>query len=176
MVRLIAAAVIWSVGCPVGADSGPLDLKAVESALQKDLKVALTQYFSCERYEGSAYERIATGDTAWLRLAEAVVARTDACYTEGIQSALGTAMRNAPRNVLPLVGKTPVLSEDRICLPFISAEQPFEAQLAELAMSKRAIERVDDRRLSKQRNACQSIIEKLTKKLRSTTAGGAVEK
>ena len=176
MLRSVLLASVWGGLAPAWAGSVPPDLGVVESALRRDTKGALEQYFSCERYQGSAYEKIATGHLAWVKMAEKVIAQTDACYTEGIQAALGTAMRKTPLNVLPLVGKTQVFSADRICLPFISAEQPVEAQLAELKMSKRAIEKVNNRRLSRQRNACLSVIENLTKELRSTSAGRAVEK
>ena len=82
----------------------------------------------------------------------------DACYTEGILGALGQAMQKAPRQVLPLVGKTRTLAAESICLPFISDEIPVKAQAAAVARSRGAIQGVRDESLQVQRAACLQFI------------------
>ncbi|NLR74167.1 hypothetical protein [Leeia aquatica] len=132
----------------------------VETALKEGgAKLALETYFSCEKHEGSAYVEIATGSPPWVSLAEKMLAYSDACYTEGIQAALGQAMQQSPKTVLPLVGKTPALAADAICLPFISDELPARLQLRAIRKSKQAIQSVVSRRLAAQKARCLHFIQ-----------------
>lgn len=154
--------------------AGGITVDAVEASLaEKGPRAALEAYFSCENYDASAYPAIAGGSREWVALAEKMIAYSDACYREGIQAALGEAMRKFPRNVLPLVDKTPALGADHICLPFISNEQSIAAQAKELQKSRRAISAVRDGQLSKPRAACLRFIRGVEKGLVSaaTPAG-----
>lgn len=153
------------------AHASGLSPQDVEASLNKGGKQrTLETYFDCLKYEGSAYERIATGSPAWIALAEKMIAYSDACYTEGIQSALGEAMRKSPRTVLPLVDRSPTLGASYICLPFISNEQPIEAQLKEIEISRRAIQKVGDRGLAPQKSACLRFIRTLATGLKTQQA------
>ncbi|HEY9097298.1 MAG TPA: hypothetical protein VIN38_00360 [Thiobacillus sp.] len=141
--------------------AGPC-VETVEASLKaRNPKDTLEKYFNCEKYEGSAYEGIASGSKKWVQLAEEMLQHSDACYTEGIQASLGKAMQRAPKNVLPLVDKTPTLSASYICLPFISNEIPIRQQLAEVAKSRLAIQGMHDDRLQTQKAACLKFIKSL---------------
>ena len=132
----------------------------IEASLREgNPKITLEKYFNCEKYEGTAYERIASGLPNWVSLAEKILQISDACYTEGIQSSLGKAMQIAPHNVLPLVDKTATLSASYICLPFISNELSIKSQLAEVIKSKNAIEKVHDKNSKKQKESCLRFIK-----------------
>jgi hypothetical protein len=161
---------ILSAASLAGA-AGEITVDAIEASLaEKGPRATLEAYFSCEKYDGSAYPAIAGGSREWVSLAEKMIAHSDACYMEGIQAALGEAMRKSPRNVLRLVDKTPALGADHICLPFISSEQSIAAQVKELRKSRRAISAVRDRQLSKPRAACLRFIRGVEKSLPSTAA------
>ena len=135
-------------------------VEAVEASLKEgNPKATLEKYFSCEKYEGSAYEGIASGSKKWISLAERMLQYSDACYTEGIQASLGKAMQGSPKNVLPLVDKTSTLAASYICLPFISNELPIKLQLAEVIKSRKAIQSVHDDRLRIQKVACLHFIK-----------------
>jgi hypothetical protein len=152
----------------LAGSAGEITVDAVEASLaQNGPRATLEAYFSCENYEGSAYPAIAGGSREWVALAEKMIAHSDACYAEGIQAALGEAMRKSPRHVLRLVDKTPALGADHICLPFISNEQSITAQATELQKSRRAISAVRNSRLSKPRAACLRFIQGVEKGLAS---------
>lgn len=137
-------------------------VETVEASLKGEgAQATLKKHFNCEQYEGTAYEGIASGSKKWVRLAEKMLQHSDACYTEGIQASLGRAMQSSPKNVLPLVDKTPTLSASYICLPFISNEIPIRQQLAEVAKSRLAIQGMHDDRLKTQKAACLKFIESL---------------
>jgi len=141
--------------------------EAVESSLREgNPKATLEHFFSCEKYVGSAYEKIAMGSPRWISIAESTLQYSDACYTEGIQSALGSAMQKSPQHVLPLVDKTSLLSANYICLPFISNELPVQSQIAEIVKSKRAIQRVHAKNLRTKKSSCLSFIESVEAQVR----------
>lgn len=135
-------------------------VEVVEASLKEgNPRATLEKYFSCEKYEGSAYEGIASGSTKWISLAERMLQYSDACYTEGIQASLGKAMQRSPKNVLSLVDKTSTLAASYICLPFISSELPIKLQLTEVIRSRKAIQNVHDDRLQTQKAACIHFIK-----------------
>lgn len=141
------------------ADALRPSIEAVEASLRSaGPRATLATHFNCAQHQGSAYEAIASGSPQWIALAERMLAHSDACYTEGILGALGQAMQKAPRQVLPLVGKTRVLAAEAICLPFISDEIPVKAQVAAVARSRGAIQGVRDEPLKVQREACLRFI------------------
>jgi len=166
MIKIASALLIGSLvmvfGFPSQAGLTGLCVETVEASLKAgNPKETLEKYFNCEKYEGSAYEGIASGSKKWVRLAEKMLQHSDACYTEGIQASLGKAMQRAPKNVLPLVDKTPTLSASYICLPFISNEIPIRQQRAEVNKSRHAIQGVHDGRLQTQKAACLKLIQSL---------------
>jgi len=154
------------IGGSAASCASVLSPQAVEqSYATRGIQTTLQTYFSCDTYEGSAYERIATGAESWVSLAEKLIVQTDGCYTEGLQAALGDAMRKAPARVLRLVDKTPTLGAEYICLPFISSELPVKAQLREVEASRRAIGAVGDGRVSDQKAACLRFIDEVAARL-----------
>ena len=134
-------------------------LAAVEGSLRDaGPRATLALHFNCARHQGSGYEAIAQGSAQWVALAERLMRHADACYAEGLQGALGLAMQRAPRQVLPLVGRSATLSAELICLPFVSDEIAPAAQAAAVARSRRAIAAVRDEALRPQQQACLAFI------------------
>jgi hypothetical protein len=135
-------------------------LSEIETSLKKDQpETTLKNYVNCEKEKGTACEGIASGSPEWISMAERLINYSDAGLTEDILSSLGEAMQKSPRNVLPLVNKTPLFTEGWICTPFISNEIPIKARLAILNKSKKAIESVQDRHLQKQKTTCLNQIK-----------------
>lgn len=135
-------------------------VEAIEASLREgNPKTTLEKYFNCEKYEGSAYEGIASGSPKWISLAERMLQYSDACYTEGIQASLGKAMQKSPQNVLTLVDKTSTLAASYICIPFISSELSIKSQLTEIIRSRQAIQRVNDYKLRTQKATCLHLIK-----------------
>lgn len=136
-----------------------VSVNAITTSLKETTpKATLEKYFDCEDFQGGGYAGIATGKPEWIVVAKQMLEHSDACYTEGIQSALGRAMQNAPTNVLPLVNENNLLSADSVCLPFISDELPLQSQLAEIKKSKRALARVHSKKLERNKQACLGFI------------------
>lgn len=175
MIKLSSALLIGSFMMAYGFSSqavaaGPC-VETVEASLKEgNPRNTLEKYFNCEKYEGSAYESIASGSKKWVHLAEQMLQHTDACYTEGIQASLGKAMQRSPRNVLPLVDKTPLLSASYICLPFISNELPVKRQLAEIRKSRNVIQKVHEGRLQTQKATCLKFIQSVEVNVNSQTS------
>jgi hypothetical protein len=145
-------------GHPCHAAQGHLRPQEVEAFLDRQGgKATLEKYFPCDKVKGTAYAEIADGSRRWAALAVKMLNHSDACYTESILSALGTAMGRSPRNILPYVGTSPTL-DTSICLPFISDELPLPEQLRPIRTAKNAISRVHDAKLSEQRKACLEYI------------------
>lgn len=164
----VRGAVFLFIAVIVSSCAGAITPQSVaQSHAQRGARATLETYFGCDTYEDSAYAQIATGARPWILIAEEMLAQSDACYTEGIQAALGQAMRNAPATVLALVGKTPQLDAEYICLPFISAELPIAAQLVEIDRSRQAILSVDDGAVTKNKTACLAFIDGLSATLRA---------
>ena len=141
------------------ADAMGPGLATVEAALRDaGPRATLARYFDCAQPKGNGYEAVAQGSRQWLALAEKLMRHADACYTQGLQHALGQAMQRVPREVLPLVGRSTTLTAELICLPIISDEIAPAAQTAAVARSRRAIEAVRDETLRPQRQACLQFI------------------
>lgn len=152
------------VFCATEVLAAPLSAGRVERGLRTEPAAALQQYFDCSSYQGSGYEAVATGRPEWIRVAELALRHSDACYTDGIQAALGSAMQRRADRVLPLVGKTRLLSADRICIPFVSDELPVKEKLAELGKSRRAIQRTHGWR--RQKADCLRFIGDVEQRIR----------
>lgn len=168
IVGILVVVVLAFLGAISCSNAQELQADTVERALaERGAQATLSAYFNCEKYQGSAYEKIATGARPWVALAEKVISQSDACYTEGIQAALGEAMRKAPQHVLGLVGKTERLGAEYICLPFISDEQPIAGQLEEIEKSRQAIALVQSSRLAPQKAACLRFIDDTEQRVRA---------
>lgn len=165
---IIFAGFLSILSCSSQSKTTGITIDEVETSLsENNVKVTLEKYFNCEKYAGSAYEKIASGSPEWISLAEMMLKYSDACYTEGIQASLGEAMRKAPRDVLRLVNKTTTLGANYICLPFISSELPIKEQLEEIEVSKKIIQSVRDDKLLHQQKACLQFIKTLEADLKS---------
>ncbi|MBV8977882.1 MAG: hypothetical protein JO261_04495 [Alphaproteobacteria bacterium] len=112
----------------------------------------IERYFDCQH--GSGYRLVDSGDPSSVKLAATLLAHADACVTESLQTALGTAMARRPAVVLPYVNTNERLQAARICLPFISDEDSPARRQAVVARTRRALLRVHSRTLARQRAAC----------------------
>lgn len=166
---LVTALLLCTLVFPQAAcSSGEKQLTAERLAVElreRGVHDVLARYFPCNAYEGSGYEQVAQGSGAWVQLATQLLEHSDACYTSGLQDALGSAMQAAPENVLPYVGRSSQLAPERICLPFISAEIPTAEQLQPLSLSRNKIEPVRDPRLQTQREACLAEIQRVERRI-----------
>ena len=144
------------------AKAETVDPKNVMTLLRNgQSKLALDKYFNCAGHNNAGYKYVSSGSKIWISVAEEALKHSDACYTDGILSSLGQAMQVSPVNVLPLVGKSDILSPDDICISSISSGSPTKKQqLLTLSRFSKAIMRVKDKHLLKQKNKCLSIIEK----------------
>jgi hypothetical protein len=148
------------------------DLDEILAALQaQGAQATLTRHFDCRAGDGSAYREIANGDARWVELAGRLMPAARGCYALGLQDALGQAMREAPRVVLPLVGKSAALAPERICLPTLAASWPLPKKLNELRASKTAISAVDNPLWRAARTACLKAIARVESRL--TAKAGA---
>jgi hypothetical protein len=142
------------------------DLDEILAALQaQGAQATLTRHFDCRAGDGSAYREIASGDARWVELAGRLMPAARGCYALGLQDALGQAMREAPRVVLPLVGKSAALAPQRICLPTLDASWPLAKKLNELRASRTAISAVDGPRWRAARTACLNDIARVESRL-----------
>lgn len=74
-------------------------------------------------------------------------------------------MQKQPRNVLPYVGKSALLSADQICMPFVSGEISDAEALRIVRRSKAALSSVKETALTKQCQACMNRVTSLEKKI-----------
>ncbi|WP_157991459.1 hypothetical protein [Caldimonas tepidiphila] len=159
LVAVLLAGLFAGLHGTVQADAGPPRAADVEAELRVlTVRQVLERHFGCGPVPGAGYRQVAAGGAAWVALAARLLASSDACHREGLQSALGEAMRRAPQRVLPLLGRAPELAVERICLSFIPQELPAAQRLRQLALSRRALERVDDPALAGARGACLDFI------------------
>lgn len=142
-----------------------LTVEGVEAQMEANSPAwVLEKHFACQP-PGPGYAKVASGDAKWVALGAHLLSFSDACYSENLQSALGQAMRREPRRVLPLVGSTPQLAAEHICLPSISEEQSVALQLREVRRSRQAIEPVQEPEFAAARGACLGFIGEVEKRL-----------
>jgi hypothetical protein len=116
----------------------------------------IDQYFDCE--SGSGYRLVASGHREAIQLGVQLLADSDACVSEMLQSALGEAMTRQPQYVLPYVGTAPYLMPQNICLPFVSSDEPGSTLQEAKRRARRALERVQDPRFTRQKALCMAEI------------------
>jgi hypothetical protein len=140
------------------ASAWPTDLAEMQKSLaEQGGKATLQTYFNCEN--GQGYAAVETGAPDAVAFGVEMLKYSDACVTESLLSSLGAAMQANPAAVLPYVGRTPLLAAERICLPFLSAEEPDDKLKPIVARSRRAIESVRDPALRSQQAACRREID-----------------
>ena len=118
----------------------------------------------------SVCDQIATGDNTWLEWAVRLAEYTDASASLGVCDSIARAARRAPATVLRLQGRTPRMSRECICLPFVSSEIPAADQYRELRQSYRAIASVREPALAVPRASCLAYIEPVMNKLQRDLA------
>lgn len=119
-------------------------------------RYVIDHHFDCET--GSGYRVVGSGSRKAVQLGVQMLAHSDACVSEKLQSALGEAMTRQPENVLPYVGTAPYLTPRNICLPFVSSDEPASMLQEAQERARRALERVHDTHLARQKSLCLAEI------------------
>lgn len=128
-------------------------------------RAALAEFFSCDGPGDNAYSYVSSGDIQWLSVAARLLPSADACYSESLRDAVARALVRAPARVLAYVGSGPAFAADRICVPFLSAEEPAGRHLAYLRKAERAIRSVHAPALEIAGDACLIEIVRIRKML-----------
>lgn len=169
---LVASTLLVVAGASIAAPAGgaevtPQDVERVLAGSSVKAQVsALLGPCEDEKSAGaSVCDKIETGDNTWLELAVRLADYTDASASIGVCDSIARAARRAPAAVLRLQGRTPRMSRECICLPFVSAEIPVADQYRELRLSHRAIASVRDPALAVPRASCLAYIEPVMNKL-----------
>jgi hypothetical protein len=102
---------------------------------------------------------VAKGSLPAIASAKREMRRRDAGDAEDLGDALGRAMQVAPLRVLPLVNSGPGFEANWLCTPLISEDVSTARAKAILRRSRVSIERVRDRKLSRQRAICLKDIQ-----------------
>lgn len=145
-----------------------------ENALSSDNpggRVAVV--LDCDSYPASsttACTRIATGDPAWLGLAVRLQEHAQHRGAINLCHSLALAARSAPAAVLSLLGRTPALDRECLCLPELYPNQPAAQRYDEHRRSYRAIASVRDPALRVPRATCLAFIEPEMKRLEGPLA------
>lgn len=140
----------------------------VEDALASaDPKGRTSVLLQCDRITppgSSVCDKIAAGDNSWRELAVRPD-YTDASASIAVCDSIARAARRKPAAVLRLQGRTPRMSRECICRPFVSAKIPLRDQYRELRLSYRAIASLREPALAVPRASCLAYIEPLMAKL-----------
>ena len=115
---------------------------------------ALAKFFACDSSGDKAYAQVSSGSRQWLSVAVRILPYADACYTQSLDDAIARAVVPTTSRVLALVDSSPQLKAAKICVPFLSAEDPAAGHLAYLARAERSLRRVRARELQSAKRAC----------------------
>ncbi len=145
--------------------AGP-SITPIEALLLKEgPNSVLGRYFECGPQGQRYYEQVAHGSVGWLKLAAALTAEAQGCQLRLLQDSLSRALTSRPAEVLKLVDSSPELEASRICVPFLSADEPKEQHLNQLGRSERALLAVKEPQLQSARTACQTAITRARSRL-----------
>jgi hypothetical protein len=118
----------------------------------------LTKYFACTPQGQANYEQVAQGNARWLNIAAALTAEAQGCQLQLLQDSLSRALVIQPTAVLALVDSSSKLEAMRVCVPFLSADEPREQHLEQLKRSERALLTLQAPQLRAARTACLAEI------------------
>lgn len=136
--------------CAIAA--GPSEVIAFANA--NGGRQALVRFFACDNSGEDAYANISSGSRQWLAIAVRLLPHADACYTTSLHDAIARAIVPAAPRVLALVNSSPQLEATKICVPFLSVEEPASIHRAYLSKTERALRRVKASRLQAAKQAC----------------------
>ena len=133
--RFFVVAIVMLVPqCTVAASPS----EAVAFANARGEKAALVRFFACDNSGDEAYARVSSGSRQWLAIAVRLLPHADACYTTSLHDAIARAIVPKASRVLALVDSSPELKATKICVPFLSAEEPNSGHRAYLLKAERA--------------------------------------
>ena len=153
--RFFVVAIVMLVPqCTVAASPS----EAVAFANARGEKAALVRFFACDNSGDEAYARVSSGSRQWLAIAVRLLPHADACYTTSLHDAIARAIVPTASRVLALVDSSPELKATKICVPFLSAEEPNSGHRAYLLRAERALRRVNSQDLQAAKRACLAEI------------------
>lgn len=126
----------------------------------KGSRAAIQQYFDCAPSGDPAFRLVASGSKKWLQLAVDLLPEADGCHSQLLNDAIARAMTEAPRNVLPLVNSLPYLAASRICLPFMSADEPRSRHRSYLNRLEKVLVEIQEPSYKAHKQACLREIQK----------------
>ena len=132
--------------------------------LAKGPKYVLSKYFDCGPNIGAGYALVERGSPNGVWLGATMLKYSDACVSEMLHSSLGSAMARAPSVVLPYVNTSPLLAAEKICLPFLSSDEPREKLRQVVTRARKTLLSVKG--LEGQKSACLREIKEATLALR----------
>lgn len=112
------------------------------------------QVFDDPPFGGAVYTGIGSGSASWVQVGAALLPHADASVSLGLASALAEALVQEPANVLPLINSSAAFAARRICLPFMSDEEPKEDHLAYLDKLEASLAKVVSPELQPAKSAC----------------------
>jgi hypothetical protein len=171
---LVAVALLALSPCASAASVRAVDVAAVADA--QGARVALERFFECRISGEEAYAKVASGSEEWLRLAVRLLKDSDACFTESLQDAIARALIPAPTRVLAVVDSSELLRAERICVPFLSAEEEPKKHLAYLRRAQAALAVVATPRLQMAKRACLREMRKMRRSLTVTVSGHSIQR
>lgn len=179
---------IINLGCEQKASTDDVvTVKTIETSVAKiGGQATVEKYlFDTSEVHQPALAQIETGNKEWVDMGVKMLQYSDAGSTEGLLSALAGGMQQKPENVLPYVNKPgaksttdeaggaaqPMLTPEKVCLPFISSEIPAAEQLAIVQRTKKALLTVNDPSLKSQCDACLREVAEMERTIQTSTAG-----
>ena len=148
------------------ATPGELTAPVLEATLRNEGATAtLKRHFDCTEAGNSTYDMVAKGSDSWLALAIRLLPEAQGCYSLNLRSSIAEAMSVRPAKVLELMKTIPSLGGHKVCLPFMSADEPANLHLAYLAKLEAALATVHTPRLQQARQVCLTEIHKAQHRL-----------
>jgi hypothetical protein len=117
--------------------------------------------------DGRIDRALGSGEPAAVDLIQQLLKVSDAGTTESLLDDLGRGMARHPRNVLPLVGRGPLLKPEVVCLPFLGDGLSSAQALTVIKRSRDAVRAVRDPALQPARVACLQTMDAATQRLKA---------
>ena len=115
------------------AASASTSLAQIEALLRNEGPISvLEKYFDCGPQGTPNFEQVAQGNVTWLKIAATLTSEAQGCQLQLLQDSLSRAIVAAPAEFLALVESSSKLGTKRICVPFLSEDEPREVHLEQL--------------------------------------------
>jgi hypothetical protein len=137
-----------------------LSVESVEASLKSNGgRATIHRYFGCDNSGLAAYAQVETGSERWLNIAVALLDDSDGCVTVSLTSSIARAIPSGPSRVLNLLNAKPMLTADRICVPFLSEDEDPRKHLRYLRTVEITLESFSEPELRRQRDICLAVVK-----------------